>query len=61
MKGRQALPHEPQFWKSVDRLTQVPLHRTYPAGQVHVPLTQLSPEAQAVPQAPQWFGSVCRS
>jgi hypothetical protein len=54
----QALPQLPQFCKSVEVLTQLPLQSVVPVGQTHCPLTQLAPVGQALLHEPQLFGSV---
>jgi hypothetical protein len=56
----QVLPQAPQFSRSVDGSTQVPLHETWPVPQaaVHLPAWQVLPAPHAVPQAPQLLPSV---
>ena len=41
-------------------LTHTPLHSVCPAGQRHMPLWQLVPPMQGVPQVPQLALSLCR-
>jgi hypothetical protein len=55
------LPHEPQLLLSTLVLTQIPLHRVWPAGQPHEPCKQVWPLVQATPHAPQLASSDCRS
>jgi hypothetical protein len=42
----------------LDVVTQRPSHKVWPLGQLHCPPLQLCPVAQAVPQAPQFAGSI---
>ncbi len=57
----QALPHEPQFWKSWSRSTQLPAHEVRPGRQAHLPPVQNCGPPQAVPHAPQSVGLLWRS
>lgn len=52
----QVAPQDPQFLRSVKRLTQVFWQLVWPVGQAvaHFPAVQLSPDLQALVQAPQW-------
>jgi len=61
----QTLPHPPQLLWSVTVSTHAPASAAAaaqvvgsPGGQVHTPVTQLAPFAQAWPQAPQFFESL---
>jgi hypothetical protein len=54
------LPHVPQFFGSVDRSTQAPLHTACPTGHWQEPDRQDAPLAQALPHVPQFAVSVCR-
>ena len=56
----QALPHAPQWARSVARLTHAPPQSACPAGHTHAPPAQLIAAAQALPQLPQWARSVAR-
>jgi len=70
---RQGLPHAPQLATSVCSSTHAPLQEVCPGGQqfpfeaasplgqTHAPLWQTAPLAQALPQPPQWSGSVSGS
>jgi len=49
----QTVAQPPQLPLSVAVLTHLPLHDTWPVGQVHVPLTQSWPPEQERAQAPQ--------
>lgn len=57
------LPQPPQFFGSFFASTQVPVQARNEAPQVRVqaPAVQAVPPPQTVPQAPQFFESVCRS
>ena len=59
----QFRPQAPQLSGSRMRSRQAPEHMTSPAMQEfwHVPSTQIWPEAQALPQVPQFRWSVSRS
>jgi hypothetical protein len=60
----QARSHIPQLALSCVGSTQTPgaaPHRICPGGQVHTLATQLAPEPQTVPQAPQLVGLTVRS
>ena len=59
---RHAVPHTPQWARSVLRLTQVPLQSDRPLWQesAHLPAEQTSPERHAVPHAPQLSRSLLR-
>jgi hypothetical protein len=48
----QTLPQLPQL-RFVLTLVQMPLQSALPGGQLQVPPTQLAPEGQAFPHAPQ--------
>jgi hypothetical protein len=54
------LPHAPQLLPSVFGFVQTPPHVSMPLVQVvaHTPPLHTWPAAQAVPQAPQFFGSL---
>lgn len=58
----QARPHIPQLLLSLAVFVQVaamPVPQVVcPAAQAHMPITQVRPAPQAVPQAPQFAGSV---
>jgi hypothetical protein len=55
----QLLPHDPQLFGSVLRLTQVPPQLVCPDGQTQVPFTQDVPPVQTWPgHPPQWLLSV---
>jgi hypothetical protein len=58
-KSAQAWVHEPQCSWWVERSKQPPEHSVWPAPQpeAQVPLRQTWPVEQALPQAPQFFGS----
>jgi hypothetical protein len=51
------LPHWP-LEQDVFGVQHEPEYRTWPAGQAHVPLWQVSPPVHFVPQAPQLLSSV---
>ena len=54
----QACPHVPQFWALLDRFTHAPAHITPPNGHPQTPPEQDSPTGHAVPQLPQFAGSL---
>jgi hypothetical protein len=56
----QVVVHEPQCVLSVSRSTQTPLQAVSPGAQ-QMPLVQVSPEAHALPQVPQFISSVIGS
>ena len=56
----QFVPQFLQFCGSVLRSVHVPEQFVVPGGQLHAPLMQAAPAAQAVPQLPQLPGSVAR-
>lgn len=56
----QAAPHAPHWLTSAVSSTQAPPHRVRPGRQAQVPPEQTSVSAQAVPQAPQFFGLLAR-
>ena len=59
----QTTPQVPQFWVSVSVFTQAAPQAVVPLPQVsatHRPAEQAWPLPQAVPQAPQFAGSVWR-
>jgi hypothetical protein len=55
----QDWPQVPQLELSPFTSVHVPLHDVCPAGHSQFPLAQIKPSAQALPQAPQFLGSVC--
>jgi hypothetical protein len=52
------VPQLPQLALLFAALTHTPPHSMVPVGQTHDPLMQIFPSAQALPQAPQLFGSL---
>src|SRR5262245_50024143 len=50
----QTVPHLPQFWGSVNTALQAPLQATWSVGHWHTPVTQVAPDAQTLPQVPQF-------
>jgi formylglycine-generating enzyme required for sulfatase activity len=58
-----ALPHAPQWARSVAVVTHAPSHAICAPGQAMAqrPIVQTWPPGQAVPQAPQWSRLVCVS
>jgi hypothetical protein len=49
----QGLPHMPQFFGSVLRLTQAPLQSVFPEGHTHWPITHVPPGSHCTPHPPQ--------
>jgi hypothetical protein len=49
----QLLPHVPQCALESVRSAQVPPQSVWPVGQLHAPIRQMRPGAQALPQVPQ--------
>jgi len=49
----QTVPQVPQLLLSLAVVTQLPLQKVRPEGQVHMPLVQLRPPEHTVPQVPQ--------
>jgi hypothetical protein len=56
-----AVLQAPQWAGLLAVSTQVPLQSTVPGGQAHIPVEQILPPAQAIPQPLQFAGSDCRS
>jgi len=54
----QTLPHAPQLLGSVAVFTQAPLQRLSPPVHAHEPPLQVCPLRQAMPQPPQFLGSL---
>jgi hypothetical protein len=57
----QALPHDPQLKASPSSDLQTPSQNAVPSGHAHCPPLQVCPEEQALPQPPQFSGSVSTS
>ncbi len=57
-----AVVHDPQWPRSLDRVTQAPLQLVWPEGhcEVQVPFAHTSPDAQTVPHDPQFWGLLAR-
>ena len=56
-EAAQTLPQVPQLAGSVLASTQTPSHAISPSRQEHSPSWQVIPSPQALPQAPQFWGS----
>jgi hypothetical protein len=54
----QLVPHAPQLLESVCRSVHAVGHSDVPLGQTHAPAEQIPPGKQAMPQLPQFCGSV---
>ena len=54
------MPHDPQCWSSLWRLTQALPQRICIIGQRHVPIMQVAPVGHDVPHAPQLRRSLWR-
>ncbi|HEX7481347.1 MAG TPA: hypothetical protein VF331_26325 [Polyangiales bacterium] len=55
------VPQLPQLFGSSSVLVQRPEQNVWAAGQTHALAAQERPPEQAVPQEPQWLGSLVRS
>jgi hypothetical protein len=57
-RAPHALPHSPQWLRSLDVLTQEPSQSVVPRPQTHAPSVHVPVKPQLVPHVPQFSSSV---